>query len=154
MPATILIVINHHALREALRKWLELKFPQYPILEASSGENALVTARTSLPHLVITSIGLWQTSGLTSACQIRAVVPEAWIVILTTCEDAAHQAETSPIGANICIPMQALPPLELQTTLALLLAHQDEPIARKPKRFFNRADFQPVELSCSTSVTI
>lgn len=147
MPATILIVIDHHALRQALRRWLELKFPQHPILEASDGENALAIARNSLPHLVITSVGLWETNGLISACQIKAVVPAAWVVILTTCEEAAYRAEASPIGASICIPMRALPPLELQTTLALLLSHQDKPIACKPKKLFNQVDFQPKRAS-------
>jgi DNA-binding NarL/FixJ family response regulator len=154
MPVKILTFINHKIMRQALRSWLEFKFPQYPILEATSSEEALPLAQASWPAVIITSMGLSPRNELAFAIQIRTLLPKTWMVILTTCEDVACQAEITAIGTNFCIPMRDLPPTELQALLALLLSYPDEPGAEQQKIYFDQPGYQPNQLAYLTTVTI
>ena len=58
MSPHILIVEDHQGVRQSLREWLELSFPNYQLLEATSGEEAVTVAQTMSPCLVIMDIGL------------------------------------------------------------------------------------------------
>ena len=64
MTHNILIVEDHEIVRQSLREWLELSFPHYHLLEATSGEEAVTIARTMSPRLIIMDIGLPGMSGI------------------------------------------------------------------------------------------
>ena len=85
----ILIVEDHQGVRQSLREWLELSFPQYHLVEAASGEEALKVARTTVPRLVIMDIGLPGINGIEATQGIKTASPESRVVMLTIYDDEA-----------------------------------------------------------------
>ncbi len=100
MNRNILIVEDHEVLRQSLREWLELSFPHYQLLEASSGEEAVTMAKTMNPRLIIMDIGLPGMSGIAAAQDIKAALPDTQVVMLTIYDDEAHRADAAAAGAS------------------------------------------------------
>ena len=63
----ILVVDDHEQVRCLLKEWLETVFPDYGVVEAGSGEEAVVVAQAKLPKLVIMDIGLPKMDGIRAA---------------------------------------------------------------------------------------
>jgi DNA-binding NarL/FixJ family response regulator len=63
MNSHIMIVEDHQGVRQSLREWLELSFPGYQLLEATSGEEAIAMAQAMSPCLVIMDIGPYHPGG-------------------------------------------------------------------------------------------
>jgi DNA-binding NarL/FixJ family response regulator len=104
MNRIILIVEDHAVVRQSLREWLELSFPQYQLLEAKSGEEAVSMAQTMTPRLVIMDIGLPGMSGIEAVQGIKAVLPDTPVVMLTIYDDEAHRADAAAAGASAYVP--------------------------------------------------
>ena len=121
MPATILIVEDHDAVRQSLREWLEAVFPQCRVMEATSGEEAVAVAQAMSPHLVVMDIVLPQMDGIEATRRIKASVPAAEVVMLTIHEAEAYRADAAAAGASAYVPKSAMQ-TELIPTLAALLA--------------------------------
>jgi DNA-binding NarL/FixJ family response regulator len=49
MNSPILIVEDHQGVRQSLREWLELSFPRYRLIEATSGEEGVTLAQAMSP---------------------------------------------------------------------------------------------------------
>jgi two-component system invasion response regulator UvrY len=122
MPATILIVEDHEAVRRSLRDWLAVEFPQCRVIEAASGEQALALIQIESPRLVIMDISLPGMSGIEATRQIRATLPSAQIVMLTIHNGDAYRADAAAAGASAFVPKRAMQ-TELIPTLAALLAN-------------------------------
>jgi DNA-binding NarL/FixJ family response regulator len=99
----ILIVEDHDAVRRSLRDWLGVAFPQYQIVEAASGEEAIVMAQASLPRLVIMDIGLAEMNGIEATRRIKAIMPAAQVIMLTIHEDEAYRTDAAVVGASAYI---------------------------------------------------
>ena len=123
MPATILIVEDHDAIRKSLRDWLEVEFPQCRVIEAASGEEAIALIRIESPRLVVMDISLPGMSGIEATRQIKAALPSAQIVMLTIHEGDAYRANATAAGASAYVPKRVIQ-TELVPTLAALLANQ------------------------------
>lgn len=104
MNRNILIVEDHEVVRQSLREWLELSFPHYQLLEATSGEEAVSMAQTTNPRLIIMDIGLPGMSGIEAAQGIKAVLPDTHVVMLTIYDDEAHRADAAAAGASAYVP--------------------------------------------------
>jgi two-component system invasion response regulator UvrY len=122
MPAKILIVEDHDAVRRSLRDWLKVEFPQYRVIEAVSGEEAMALTQIESPHLVVMDITLPGMSGIEATRQIKATLPSAQIVMLTVHEDETYRADATAAGASAYVPKRAMQ-TELVRTLAALLAN-------------------------------
>ncbi len=94
-----MIVEDHDAVRASLREWLSATFPQCRFLEAKSGEEAVALASAQPPDIVLMDIGLPKMSGIEATRRIKAVVPQAQVVMLTIYDDPAHQADAAAAGA-------------------------------------------------------
>ncbi len=125
MPATILIVEDHDAVRRSLRDWLEVEFPQCRVIEAASGEEAVALIQIESPRLVVMDITLPGMSGIEATRQIKAILPSAQIVILTIHEDDTHRADATAAGASAYVSKRAMQ-TELLPTLAALLANDHD----------------------------
>jgi DNA-binding NarL/FixJ family response regulator len=99
----ILIVEDHDAVRRSLRDWLGVAFPQYQIVEAASGEEAIVMAQASLPRLVIMDIGLAEMNGIEATRRIKAIMPAAQVIMLTIHEDEAYRTDAAVVGVSAYI---------------------------------------------------
>jgi len=104
MSPHILIVEDHQGVRQLLREWLELSFPDYQLLEAKSGEEAVTMAQTMSPCLVIMDIGLPGMNGIEAAQGIKAVAPATRVLMLTIYDDGAHKADAAAAGVSAYVP--------------------------------------------------
>ena len=121
MTATILIVEDHHAVRKALRDWVEVEFPQCRVIEAATGEEAIALTRTESPCLIVMDIRLPGMNGIETTRQIKAAFPFAQIVMLSILEGNTYRAEATSAGASAYVQKQRMHS-ELVPTLAGLLA--------------------------------
>jgi DNA-binding NarL/FixJ family response regulator len=116
----ILIVDDHERMRSLLREWLEIVFPGCTVIEAVSGEEAVVLAKAQLPNLVIMDISLPQMSGIEATRLIRETVPASNVVMLTMYEDEAHRADAFSAGASDYVPKRLMQVALLPTLTSLL----------------------------------
>lgn len=100
----ILVVDDHDQIRCLLKEWLETVFPDFGVVEAKSGEEAVVVAQAKLPKLVIMDIGLPHMDGIRAAQLIKESVPAAKVVILTMHEEEQYQDNAFASGVAAFIP--------------------------------------------------
>ena len=108
MPASILIVEDHEIVRRVLRNLLEVKFSEYPVIEAASGEDVIALALTEPPRLVIMDISLPGMSGIEATRKLRASFPSTPILIFTVHEDSIYRQEAEAAGACAYVTKYAL----------------------------------------------
>ena len=125
MPATILIVEDHEAVRRSLRDWLEVEFPRCRVIEAASGEEAITLIQVESPRLVLMDISLPGMSGVEATRQIKAALPSAQIVMLTIHECDTYRTDATSAGASAYVPKRVMQ-TELIPTLAALLADDQD----------------------------
>lgn len=82
MP-TILIIEDHKDFRQAVRRFLEVSNVKATILEESSGEEAVLSAKRVKPEIILMDFWLKGINGVEAATQIKASVPECSIILLT-----------------------------------------------------------------------
>jgi DNA-binding NarL/FixJ family response regulator len=124
MSPHILIVEDHKGVRQSLREWLELSFPRYQLLEATSGEEAVIMAEAMSPCLVIMDIGLPGMNGIQAAQGIKAAAPTTRVVMLTMFDDEAHRAAAAAAGVSAYVPKRKVQ-TELLPVLNRLLAEDE-----------------------------
>jgi DNA-binding NarL/FixJ family response regulator len=124
MSATILIVEDHDAVRASLREWLKAVYPQYRILDASTGERALALAKERPPSLVIMDITLPGISGIEATRRIKATVPAVQVVVLTIHEDEHYRVDAEAAGASAYVPKRTMQ-TELLPIISALLSQRD-----------------------------
>lgn len=100
-------------------------FPQCRFLEAKSGEEAVAMASAQPPDIVLMDIGLPQMNGIEATRRIKAVVPQAQVVMLSIYDDPAHQADAVSAGACAYIPKRKMH-TELIPVVAALLSHSSD----------------------------
>jgi DNA-binding NarL/FixJ family response regulator len=123
MSMTILIVEDHDDVRRAMRDWLEVEFPRCRVIEAASGEEAIVMARIESPRLVVMEIRLPGMNGIETTRQIKAALPCVQIVMLTVHTSDIYRADARAAGASAYVTKQRMYS-ELVPTLAALLANE------------------------------
>jgi DNA-binding NarL/FixJ family response regulator len=123
MSMTILIVEDHDDVRRAMRDWLEVEFPRCRVIEAASGEEAIVMARIESPRLVVMEIRLPGMNGIETTRQIKAALPCVQIVMLTVHTSDIYRADARAAGASAYVTKQRMHS-ELVPTLAALLANE------------------------------
>ncbi len=99
MNQSILIVEDHSGVRQSLREWLQLSFPQYQLLEAASGEEAVAMAQAASPRLIIMDIGLPGMTGIEVTENIKKIVPDTQVVMLTIFDDDDYRSHAAAAGA-------------------------------------------------------
>jgi len=80
MP-NILIVEDHKDFRHAVRHFLEVSNVKADLVEASSGEEGVLLAKRVKP--VLMDFWLRGINGVEAATQIKAILPESSIILLT-----------------------------------------------------------------------
>lgn len=120
MPAPILIVEDHNAVRNSLRDWLQLVLPKFRIIEATSGEEAIDLLEVEKPRLIIMSLNLPGINGFEATRQIKRISPSTNVIIMTLHEDSIYKAYAQAAGANAIIPKLSTPSLLRPTLFSLL----------------------------------
>jgi two-component system, NarL family, response regulator DegU len=104
----ILVVDDHEKMRSLLKEWLEIVFPECKVIEAKTGEEAVVLARVEAPKLVIMDISLPKMNGIEATQLITKEVPAAKVVMLTMYEDEVYRAEAFSAGASDYVPKRLM----------------------------------------------
>ena len=120
MPGTILIVENHDVVRSSLRDWLHLVIPDYRIIEATSGEEAIKLVATEKPSLIIMSLSLPGINGIEATRKVKRYFPSTNVIIMTLYEDSIYEAYAQAAGASAIIPKLSTPSLLRPTLFSLL----------------------------------
>jgi DNA-binding NarL/FixJ family response regulator len=96
----ILIVEDHEGLRTSLRQWLNTAFQDHEIRDASTGEAADKLCGEIKPELVVMDIKLPGINGLLATKQIKKMLPDTKVVMLTVYDIPSFQSEASAAGAK------------------------------------------------------
>ncbi len=89
----VLIVDDHHVVREGLRRMLEMESDIQVVAEARSGEEAVAKAISLSPDVVIMDLKMPGMDGITATREIRSRMPEIGVLVLTLyAEDFVKQA--------------------------------------------------------------
>ncbi len=79
----ILLIEDHKEYREAVLHFLELSNIKAHFLEASSGEEGVLLAKTKKPSIVIIDFSLGGIDGLEVSRQIKKYLPQCSIIMLS-----------------------------------------------------------------------
>jgi DNA-binding NarL/FixJ family response regulator len=93
----ILIVEDNRHMRRMLIELVGTAFQRDSISEAPDGATALSMCRELRPQLILMDVGLPDSNGVQLTAQIRALLPQSKVMIVTShtdrvCVEAAHRA--------------------------------------------------------------
>jgi DNA-binding NarL/FixJ family response regulator len=95
----ILIVEDQDFMRESLRDYLQSAYPEASILEAANGAQALESCRDRRPRLVLMDVQLPDANGIDVTAQIKHMLPETVIVVVSQHSGAAYVERANAAGA-------------------------------------------------------
>jgi len=96
---TLLIVEDNQGIRLWMRTLVAEAFPDFCIVEATRGEEAVALTLLHLPEVTLMNIGLPQMNGLEATWRIKAIIPQAHVVIVTNHEASEYEQEAIRAGA-------------------------------------------------------
>ena len=96
---TVLLVDDQRLMRDGLRTLLELEPDLTVAGEAADGEEALVRFRDTRPDVVLMDVRMPGMDGVEATRRLRAMDPEAKVIILTTFDDDEYVFEGLRAGA-------------------------------------------------------
>jgi NarL family two-component system response regulator LiaR len=99
MTVRIVIVDDHHVVREALRLLLNLDPDIEVVGEAADGAAAVRLARDLHPDLVLIDLAMPVMDGITATATIRREIPTTEVLALTSVLDDTSIAEAIKAGA-------------------------------------------------------
>lgn len=79
----MLIVEDQDRMRRMLREYLRSAYADAVILEAADGASGLELCRSRRPQLVLMDIGLPDANGIELTAQIREMLPETAVIIVS-----------------------------------------------------------------------
>ena len=104
----ILIVDDHPIVRSGLRRLLTVE-PEIEVREAANGREALSVFREQQPTLVILDLNLHGVGGLEVLSRLKAIDPDARILVLSMHDDQIHVTRALQAGAAGYVSKNASP---------------------------------------------
>ena len=98
-PITMLVVEDQDFMRRALRDYLQSAYPDAAIMEAADGARALQLCRSSCPRLVLMDVTLPDANGIELTAQIKEMLPETEVVIVSQHAVEAYVERAHAAGA-------------------------------------------------------
>ncbi len=95
----MLIVEDHDLMRRLLREYLQSAYPDAAILEAADGARALELCRSRGPQLVLMDVGLPDANGIDLTVQIKEMLPETAVIIVSQHTGHAYVEQARAAGA-------------------------------------------------------
>ncbi len=129
-PIRVLLADDHAVVRAGLRLLLSAQPDLEVVGEANDGQEALERALALRPDVVLMDLQMPRLDGLEATRRLRAALPQAAVVVLTTYTDSANVAQALGAGA-IGYVSKDLPPRELAATIrraARGVVHLAEPV--------------------------
>ncbi len=97
---TVLLAEDHTIVREGLRRLLEAESDIEVVGEAETGRQAVNLARELVPDVIVMDIAMPSLNGMEATRQIRAVLPDIKILILSAHSDDAYVERVTEIGVS------------------------------------------------------
>jgi DNA-binding NarL/FixJ family response regulator len=119
----MLIVEDQEVLRRSLRDYLQSQFPQQRILEAGDGATALRLCREHAPRIVLMDVGLPDANGIELTTQIKHMLPDSQIIVITTMSGKTHAEHALAAGACAFVEKNAIDEALLPALHAALARH-------------------------------
>ncbi len=101
---TVLLVDDHHVLRDGLKALLEIEQDIEIIGEAATGQEAIDLSRSLQPDIIIMDLGLPDMSGFKAIELIRAEHVELRIVVLSMHVQREFVVKAIELGCNAYVP--------------------------------------------------
>ena len=95
-----LLVEDNVPFRNVLKSELLYRFPGSEVIEADSGESALIKGKDRSPDLVLMDVRLPGQNGFEITRKFKAVRPDTPVIILTSYNLAEYRDAASQCGAN------------------------------------------------------
>ncbi|MDD3845687.1 MAG: response regulator transcription factor [Syntrophorhabdaceae bacterium] len=105
---TIVIVDDHVNLRRLLHEWLKEELPACSFVEMRTAREALVYCRREAPLAVIMDIDMPGMNGIDATIELKAMLPDTKVVILTIHENSAYKEAALKAGANAFVTKRRL----------------------------------------------
>jgi len=100
MSIRILLVDDHQMMRDGLRSILDLEDALDVVGEAGNGYEAIELAEKLRPDVVVMDIGMKDLNGIEATRQIKAELPEAQVIALSTYSDESYVLGMLDAGAS------------------------------------------------------
>jgi len=98
----VLVVDDHHVVREGLRRMLEMENGIQVIGEARSGEEAIAKAISLSPDVIVMDLKMPGMDGITATREIKERLPNVGILVLTLyAEDFVKQAVEAGVSGYL-----------------------------------------------------
>ena len=124
-PARLLIVDDHHLMRESTRDMLEGEKDLEVVGEAANGRHALDLCRQLRPDLVLMDVRMPDMDGLTATREIKKEMPAISVLMVSAYESEDYRREAARAGATAYILKDAERHQLLEAVHAAL-AHRGE----------------------------
>ena len=95
----MLIVEDQDYMRRMLREFLQAAFPDKNIHEAADGRSALALCRERRPKIVLMDIGLPDANGIELTAQIKIMLPDTAVIIVSSHAGSAYTDRAKAVGA-------------------------------------------------------
>jgi len=95
----VLIVDDHSVVRSGVRLLLESEADMEPVGEAADAKGALEMAGRLTPDVVLMDVGLPGTTGVDAAAEIRHILPDVRILMLSMQDDPSYVRQAFANGA-------------------------------------------------------
>jgi DNA-binding NarL/FixJ family response regulator len=122
-PIRILCVDDHPLLREAIAAMIEYEPDMLLVGEAANGAEAIQMHKRHRPDVTLMDLRLPDMSGVDALIAIRADVPEARIIMLTTFEGDVEAKRALEAGARAYL-LKSMPPKTLVSAIRQVHAGQ------------------------------
>ena len=96
----ILLADDHNIMRRGLRLLLERQAGFEVVAEAADGREAAERAEATRPDIVVLDIAMPNMGGIEAAQRIKAILPQAAIVILSMHSDEGYVLRALKVGAK------------------------------------------------------
>jgi len=118
----ILIAEDHAGIRSSVKQWLSRVFEEYEIRDVGTGEDAVELCRMAKPELVVMDIKMPGINGILATQQIKKLLPDTKIIILTVYDVPAFRAGALEAGASAFLSKNEMYG-ELIPTIRRLISH-------------------------------
>ncbi len=99
-PIRVVLIDDHTVLRDGLKLLLSLEPDLHVVGEAASGRAGIVIAGETRPDVVVTDVGLPDIDGVEVTRQLRDLLPESRVLVLTVHDEDTYVFALVQAGAS------------------------------------------------------